>query len=60
MGALTDRNLRDKIEKYLAELTSAEGTLAEAGVKGTGERDFQKAVHSWNPHMPIWQRSPKE
>jgi hypothetical protein len=23
-------------------------------------RDFQKDVHSWNPCVPMWRRSPKE
>ena len=23
-------------------------------------RDFEKDVHTWNPALPIWQRSPKE
>jgi hypothetical protein len=60
IGMLTDRNLREKIEKYLAELTSAQEKLAEVGVNGSGARDFQKEVHSWNPQLPIWRRSPKE
>ncbi|MBZ5706162.1 MAG: hypothetical protein LAN63_12475 [Acidobacteriia bacterium] len=60
IGALTDRNLREKIEKYLAEITSPEDTLAEVGINGSGARDFQKEVHSWNPQLPIWRRSPKE
>jgi hypothetical protein len=34
--------------------------LAEVGVNGSGERDFQKEAHSWNPQLPIWRRSPKE
>jgi hypothetical protein len=25
-----------------------------------GYRDFQKEVHSWNPQLAIWRRSPKE
>jgi hypothetical protein len=58
--ALTDRGLREKIAKYLAEITSAEEALTEVGVNGSGERDFQKEVHSWNPQLPIWRRSPKE
>jgi hypothetical protein len=60
LAALTDRNLRDKVEKYVAEITSAEGALAGVGTKGAGEQDFEKQVHTWNPQLPIWRRSPKE
>lgn len=60
ISALTDRNLREKIEKSLTEITSAEEALTEVGVNGSGGRDFQKEVHSWNPQLPIWRRSPKE
>jgi hypothetical protein len=29
-------------------------------VLATGDRNFQKDVHSWNPQLPMWRRSPKE
>ena len=54
---LTDRSLPEQAEKYLAELLNAQNELA--GVHAPG-RDFQKEVHSWNPQLPIWRRSPKE
>jgi hypothetical protein len=63
INSLTDRNLREMIEKCLAEPTAAKDAhqeLTGVGVNGTGERDFQKEVHSWNPQLPIWRRSPKE
>ena len=25
-----------------------------------GQRDFQNDVHTWNPQLPMWRRSPKE
>ena len=59
IGLLTDRNLREKIEKYLAELLHA-GETVTVGTNRPESRDFQKDVHSWNPQMPIWRRSPKE
>jgi len=59
IGILTDRNLREKIEKYLAELMGT-GEPASVGAKRPESSDFQKDVHSWNPQMPIWRRSPKE
>jgi hypothetical protein len=34
---------------------------AEQQAVGVGAgADFQKQVHSWNPQLPIWRRSPKE
>jgi hypothetical protein len=33
--------------------------LAAVGATQSG-RDFQKDVHSWNPCVPMWKRSPKE
>lgn len=26
----------------------------------TGTRNFEKEVHTWNPQVPMWRRSPKE
>ena len=58
IALLSDRTLPEKAEKYLAELLHAQNELA--GVSVHGPRDFQKDVHTWNPQMPIWRRSPKE
>jgi hypothetical protein len=55
---LTDRNLRQKIELYLAELLLAEPI--PAGAIRPEPRDFQQDAHTWNPQLPIWRRSPKE
>jgi hypothetical protein len=33
--------------------------LASVGATQSGT-DFQKDVHSWNPCVPMWRRSPKE
>jgi hypothetical protein len=58
IGLLTDRNLRAKIERYLAELQS--GEPVPVGANRGESRDFEKDVHTWNPQLPIWRRSPKE
>ena len=59
IALLTDRSLPEQAEKYLAELLETEkNELAE--VSANREGDFQKQVHSWNPQLPIWRRSPKE
>lgn len=59
VGLLTAHNLREKIEKYLAELTPP-GEPAGVATNPSQTRDFQKDVHSWNPQLAIWRRSPKE
>ena len=59
IALLTDRSLPEQAQKYLAELLEAEKNDM-AGVSAEAGRDFQKQVHSWNPQLPIWRRSPKE
>jgi hypothetical protein len=58
IALLSDNQLPERVEKYLAELLDAhrEPVAIANGVV----RDFQKEVHSWNPQLPIWRRSPKE
>jgi hypothetical protein len=58
IALLTDRNLREKIEKFLSELLQAEPVAV--GPRRPESTDFEKDVHSWNPQLPIWRRSPKE
>jgi hypothetical protein len=59
----SDPNFKQKVDSYLAEVrrptedNEPAATLVEAGNK---PRDFYKEVHSWNPQLPIWRRSPKE
>jgi hypothetical protein len=55
---LQNKHLRDRLEKYAAELLSVQNEAAGVGV--SSEPDFQKEVHSWNPQLSIWRRSPKE
>jgi hypothetical protein len=55
---LSDRNLPEKIEKYLTELRDDE--TAAVGANRSEPRDFEKDVHTWNPQLPIWRRCPKE
>jgi hypothetical protein len=52
--------LREQIEGYVTELLkSPVEELSAVGHPQVG-RDFQKEVHSWNPCVPMWRRSPKE
>jgi hypothetical protein len=59
MALLNDSGVREKLEKCLAEHTSAaEPAAVCAHDRKPGE--FEKEVHSWNPQRPTWTRSPKE
>lgn len=53
---LTTPELRRRLDARIAEIMETVET-AQVGPKA---RDFQKEVHSWNPKLPIWNRSPKE
>ncbi len=59
-AALGNPLLREQVELFIARLLkSPVDDLAAVGATETG-RDFQKDVHSWNPCVPMWRRSPKE
>ncbi|MGB9236460.1 MAG: hypothetical protein WCC04_18785 [Terriglobales bacterium] len=49
--------LRKRLEARIAEIAEKSHLVVAAGGK---DFDFQKEVHSWNPTLPIWRRSPKE
>jgi hypothetical protein len=61
---LRDQTLEDKINRGLSESPTkecepnSEPELATAA--RSEQRDFQQDVHSWNPQLPMWRRSPKE
>ncbi len=60
LAALRDPRLREQVEQYVqGVLKSPAEDRIPVGATHTG-RDFQKDVHSWNPFVPMWQRSPKE
>ena len=40
--------------------TEDRSEMEEVGAGNRGQRDFQKDVHSWNPQLSMWRRSPKE
>ena len=59
-AALANPLMREQVELFVAcLLKSPADDLAAVGATATG-RDFQKDVHSWNPCVPMWRRSPKE
>jgi hypothetical protein len=43
-----------------AEANQDPTELQEVGASNRTQRDLQKDVHSWNPQLSIWRRSPKE
>jgi hypothetical protein len=59
LSEITERFTNPELHKRLdARITEIlEDTMALASPK---VRDFQKEVHTWNPTLPIWRRSPKE
>ena len=60
LEALKNTRIREQIEQYIAELLkSPVDELTTVTATQTGH-DFQKDVHSWNPCVPMWRRSPKE
>ncbi len=60
LAALKEPRIREQIETYIAELLkSPVEELSGVGATQAG-RDFQKDVHTWNPCVPMWRRSPKE
>ena len=59
---LSDKELLQKVETYVAELSRAGTTAEEPVTAGTNGQsaDFEAQVHSWNPANPMWRRSNKE
>lgn len=47
--------LRNRLDARIAEI--AEKYTQD---KANKSFNFQKEVHTWNPALPIWRRSPKE
>ena len=53
---LGDSNLLHKIESFLTALKNE----ANAGNGHSAKHTFVQDVHTWNPKLPLWRRSPKE
>jgi hypothetical protein len=54
---LSDSNLLHKIESFLAALKR---DPANGGNGHGSKHTFFQDVHTWNPKLPLWRRSPKE
>jgi len=55
---VSNPELRKRLETRIAEIAE-KSNLVVVGASGK-DFDFQKEVHTWNPALPIWRRSPKE
>jgi hypothetical protein len=61
LKALTEPRIREQVESYITSLLKTPlEELAGVGAAKPEARDFQKEVHSWNPCVPMWRRTPKE
>ena len=58
IALFTPPELRKRLDARIAEILEGEGVLA--GVPNAPARNFEKEVHTWNPQLPMWRRSPKE
>ena len=61
---LRNQTLEDKINRGLSRNPAKESAPDPepelATVAKSEHRDFQREVHSWNPQLSMWRRSPKE
>lgn len=60
LGMMKDSNLREKVETCVTRQMADNPELAPGCAESSHKRDFQKDVHTWNPQVPMWRRSPKE
>jgi len=51
----TNPDLRQRLEARIAEIAENADLATNSAA-----RNFFKEVHTWNPALPIWRRSPKE
>lgn len=60
LQALHNSRFREQIENYITDLLKSPLEELNSVASAQAGRDFQKDVHSWNPSVPMWKRSPKE
>jgi hypothetical protein len=60
LAALKDPRIREPGREVCCPTRDAPlDELVNAAAGKPAERDFQKDVHTWNPLVPMWRRSPK-
>ena len=57
---IVDRFFKPELRLRLEARISEIAEICDSGVVRAKVLDFQKEVHTWNPALPIWRRSPKE
>jgi hypothetical protein len=61
LAALDEEDLVDRLKRSLnASAPVARQEPAGSAGGAVKPRDFAKDVHTWNPGLPMWTRSPKE
>lgn len=63
LECVRDQTLEIKLESgptRVDGITEDGSELEQVGAGHGAQRDFQKDVHSWNPQVSMWRRSPKE
>jgi hypothetical protein len=60
LAALHDPKVRRQVENYVAGLLRSAPVELVAASGPPKTRNFNEEVHNWNPHVPVWRRSPKE
>jgi hypothetical protein len=60
LAALKEPRIREQVERYISDLLKSPVDELTTVAATQTSRDFQKEVHSWNPCVPMWRRSPKE
>jgi hypothetical protein len=58
--ALKNPRLREQVEFYIAQLLKSTAEDLTTVGAAQASSSFQNDVHSWNPCVPMWKRSPKE
>jgi len=59
LECVRNQTIVNSLEDYLSDPADSP-ELQVVGANSRAPRDFQKDVHSWNPQLSIWRRSPKE
>jgi hypothetical protein len=59
IALFTTPELRKRLDARIAEILEGEEILAGA-TSAPATRNFEREVHTWNPQLPMWRRSPKE
>ncbi|MGB8012260.1 MAG: hypothetical protein WCF68_11635 [Terriglobales bacterium] len=47
-------------DSKLGKLDAGTPQASDTAVEPKKVRNFEKEVHTWNPTLPMWRRSPKE